>query len=269
MAIKDKKKKKSSEGMTTREKMQARKKAFESRANGNGFVFPKDGTTRIRIKSPGDDQELGMELITFYLGGDVKSVFSPATFGEPCPFMEKYMELKDSSDPDDKELAKKFIPKRKYVIGGIVYSDEKGKTPDYNGKDKAILIPRSVYQDIIDLYLDEDDAGDMTDPKDGYDIKIIRTGSGQYDTTYSARQCQPSKLDPKLRGNIDLEKMVREQIKPYDELEELLNKYLNESTDDEEEDEDMPKKKKKDKDKKDKKKEKKKKRNDDDDDLPF
>ena len=31
--------------------------------------------------------------------------------------------------------------------------------------------------------LDEDEAGDMTDPKTGYDIKVIRSGSGKLDTT--------------------------------------------------------------------------------------
>lgn len=246
MALKDKKKKKlSSDGMTTREKMLARKKALESKNNNNGFVFCKDGTTRIRMKSPGDDQELGLELITFFLGGDLGSVYSPATFGEPCPFMEKYLELKDSSDPDDKELAKKFIPKRRYAVGGIVYSDDKGKSVEYSGKDKVIVIPRGVYQDIIDLYLDEDEAGDMTDPINGYDIKITRTGSGQFDTTYSARSCKPSKLDPKYRGTVDLEGMVRAQIKSYDELEETLNKFLNEDPLDDEDE--VPKKKSKDK----------------------
>lgn len=236
-------------GTSTREKMLARKKQLESKGNGGGFIYPKEGTLRMRIKSPGDDQELGMELITFYLGGDMGSIISPATFDEPCPFMEKYKELKESSDDTDKELAKeKFIPRRKYVIGGVVYTDEKGKSLDYEGKDKAVQIPRSVYQDIIDLYLDEDEAGDMTDPVNGYDIKIIRTGSGKMDTTYSARACKPTKLDPKYRGNIDLEGMVRAQVKSYDELSEILAKYLNESSEEEEGDDEVvekPKKKKK------------------------
>lgn len=78
----------------------------------------------------------------------------------------------NSKDPDDQELAKMLVPRRKYVVGGIVYSDEKGTKVDYEGKDKGVLIPRSVYQDIIDLYLDEDEAGDMTDPRTGYDIKL-------------------------------------------------------------------------------------------------
>lgn len=240
----DKKKKKlSSSGMTTKDKMLARKKQLESKGNGSGLVFPKEGTLRMRIKSPGDDQELGIELIQFYLNKDLGGVISPATFDEPCPFMEKYQELKNSKDPDDQELAKRLVPRRKYVVGGIVYSDEKGTKVDYEGKDKGVLIPRSVYQDIIDLYLDEDEAGDMTDPRTGYDIKIIRSGSGKNDTTYSARACKPTKLDKKYSGNVDLESIVRSQIKDYDELEEILASFLKEGIDSDEEGE-KPKKKK-------------------------
>lgn len=107
MALDKKKKKKvSSDGLSTKEKMLARKKQLESKGNGNGLVFPKEGTLRMRIKSPGDDQELGIEIVQFYLGGNLGGVISPATFDEPCPFMEKYQELKNSKDEDDKELAK-------------------------------------------------------------------------------------------------------------------------------------------------------------------
>ena len=239
---KEKKTHPSTGGTSTREKMLARKKQLESKGSGSGFIYPKEGTLRMRIKSPGDDKELGMELVTFYLGSDIGSIVSPATFDEPCPFMEKYKELKESSDDADKELAKeKFVPRRKYVIGGVIYTDEKGKNLDYDGKDKAVQIPRSVYQDIIDLYLDEDEAGDMTDPITGYDIKIVRTGSGKFDTSYSVRNCKSSKLDKKYRSELNLEDIVRNQIKSYDELEEELNKFLNEVPDDEEDD--KPKKK--------------------------
>lgn len=238
-----KKEKKKSTGSSTREKMLARKKKLEEKGSGNGLIFPKEGTLRMRIKSPGDDQELGMEVVQFYIPG-VGGVISPATFDEPCPFMEKYEELKQSKDEDDKELAKRLIPRRRYVIGGIIYKDDKGNGVDYEGQNRGVLIAGAVYQDIIDLYLDEDEAGDMTDPVTGYDIKITRSGSGKFDTTYSVRQCKPSKLDKKYRSDLDLEKIVRDQIKPYDELEEELNKFLNEAPDDDEED-DAPKKKKK------------------------
>ena len=240
---KDIKKKVSTGGKSTKEKMLARKKQLESKGSGSGLIFPKEGTIRIRIKSPGDDQELGMEVIQFYIPG-VGGIISPATFDEPCPFMEKYEELKSSKDEDDKELAKKLIPRKRFVIGGIIYEDDKGSKVAYDGQNRGVLIAGQVYQDIIDLYLDEDEAGDMTDPVTGYDIKITRSGSGKFDTTYSVRQCKPSKLDKKYRSELDLEKIVRDQIKPYDELEEELNKFLNESPDDDDED-DAPKKKKK------------------------
>lgn len=235
--------KKKSTGSSTREKMLARKKKLEEKGSGNSLIFPKEGTLRMRIKSPGDDQELGMEVVQFYIPG-VGGVISPATFDEPCPFMEKYEELKQSKDEDDKELAKRLIPRRRYVIGGIIYKDDKGTGVDYEGQNRGVLIAGAVYQDIIDLYLDEDEAGDMTDPVTGYDIKITRSGSGKFDTTYSVRQCKPSKLDKKYRSDLDLEKIVRDQIKSYDELEEELNKFLNEAPDDGDED-DAPKKKKK------------------------
>lgn len=241
-----KEKKLSSSGMSTRDKMLARKKKLQEKGGG-GFVFPKEGVTRVRMKSPGDDKELGLEIIQFYPNPKIGGIISPATFEEPCPWMEKYQELKNSKDEADKELAKKLIPRRKYVIGGIVYEDEKGLHPDYNGEDKAILISSGVYQDIIDLYLDEDDYGDMTDPIKGYDIKIQRTGSGKNDTTYSVRPCKPSKLDSKYRGTIDLEGIVRNQILSYDELENKLREFLNEDYNEDEEEVPQSKSKKKDK----------------------
>lgn len=239
-----KKKKLSSDGKSAREKMMDRKKKLESKGNGGGLIFPKEGTLRVRLKSPGEDSEIGIEIIQFYLGADMGGIISPATFDEPCPFMEKYKELKESSDDDDKELAKRLIPKRKYVVGGIGFKDEKGKEVDPDMINKGILVAGGVYQDIIDLYLDEDDWGDMTDPVEGYDIKISRSGKGKNDTKYTVSPCQKKSLDKKLRGEIDLEKIVRNQIPSYEELEEKLAKFLNISDDDDDEEE-RPKKKKK------------------------
>lgn len=228
---------------TTREKMMERKKMMESRGNGKGLIFPKEGTLRIRLKSPGPEEELGIEVVQFYLGPDLGGVISPATFDEPCPFMERYKELKNSSDDDDKALAKLIVPKTRYVVGGIIYKDEKGKEVDEERIDRGVLIPTSVYQDITDLYLDVDEWGDMTDNSEGYDIKISRSGKGKNDTTYSVSPCQKKPLDKKFRGYLELEKIVRAQIKSYDELEELLNKFLKLPTDDEDDEDERPKKK--------------------------
>lgn len=235
--MKEEKKKKKGSVMTTREKMLARKKELEKRSSGGGIIYPKEGTTRVRIKSRGADEELGIEIVQFYLGPKEGGIISPATFDEPCPFMEKFQELKNSDDPDDKALASKLVPKRKYLIGVLGYKDTKGKEIDPDRVDKPMMVPRSVYQDIIDLYLDEEDWGDMTDPVEGYDVKITRTGSGKNDTSYSVSPCQKTKLDKKYRGEVDLEKAIRANILSYEELEEKLASFLNEGGDEDEEDE--------------------------------
>lgn len=224
-----KEKKKSSGIMSTRERMLARKKALESKGNGGGMIYPKEGTLRVRLMNQGPDKELGLEVIQFYLGPKEGGVISPATFDEPCPFMEKYQELKNSKDEVDQELAKNLAPRRRYIIGGTCYKDEKGKEVDPERVCKPILVPRSVYQDIIDLYLDEDDWGDMTDPEEGYDIKITRSGSGKMDTTYSVTACPGKKpLNPKYVKEMDLEEIIKGMMKSYDSLEDMLREYMNE-----------------------------------------
>lgn len=252
--MKEEKKKKSSKEsskspskvLSTRERMLQRKKALESKGNGGGIIYPKEGTIRVRLMNQGPDKEIGLEVIQFYLQG-VGGILSPATFGEPCPFMEKYKELKESSDEIDAKLASKLAPRRRYIVGGTLYKDTKGKEIDEDNVCKPILIPRSVYQDITDLYLDEDDWGDMTDPEEGYDIKITRSGSGKNDTTYSVSPCAGKKpINSKYYKEMDLEDIISKQILPYDELASKLDDWLNGSgsnVDDDDEEETRPVKK--------------------------
>lgn len=248
--------KEKSTGLSAREKMLQRKKELSSKGKNLGIIFPKEGTIRVRLMNQGPDKELGMEIIQFYLGPQIGGIISPATFDEPCPFMEKYKELKNSDDEEDQQLAKQLVPRRRYIVGGTLYKDEKGKEVDTENVCKPILIPGSVYQDIIDLYLDEDDWGDMSDPEDGYDIKITRSGKGRMDTTYSVNPCPKTgrKLDSKYVKEMDLEENIRSMVKSYDELEKLLNNYLHgglqQETGSDIEEAFSEKKKKKDKDKK-------------------
>lgn len=242
--VKEKTKKKlSSEGSSIKEKLLARKKKLAEKGTSSAFIFPKNGTTRVRILSAGPDNEPALEMVRFYVNGH--SIFSPATFEEPCPFMEEYKRLKDSKDEDDKKLAKKMVPSRRYVLACLIFKDAKGQEMDYNGEPRLLMVPSSVYQDIIEYWLDEDEAGDMTDPKTGYDIKIERSGSGQFDTTYSVRACKPTKIEKSLLKTVDLEEMVRKEIKSYDELEDELKEFLNNGPSDDEDEDEKPVKKKK------------------------
>lgn len=230
-------------GKSLKERLKTKRQELSERGSKGNVLFVKEGTLRVRLLPVGPDKEFIEEVTHFYLGADLKSVYSPSTYGEPCAIMEAYQELKGSKDEDDKDLAKKLVPKKAYFAAVVVYNDEKGKSVNEEDSGKLIKITGGVYQDIIDLFLDDDEAGDMTDPKDGYDIKIKRTGKGQFDTEYSVMPCKPTKLDKKWSKPVDLEKLIKKEIASYEETEEKLEAFLGVAKDDD--DDDKPKKKKK------------------------
>lgn len=225
----------------------AKKRAeIEERGKGKGLLhFPKAGTTRIRILPVGEEKDFAMEVVQFYLGPEIKGVFSPSTFGDPCPIMELYEKLKKSKKTEDQNTAKRLVPKRKYLVPAVLYKDEAGKEIDTESGVKLVQITGGLYGEIIDYYLDTD-GGDFTDPKDGYDLKIKRVGTGKMDTAYTVRTCKPSALPKEFAKEVDLEKLVRSTIPSYEELLEVLEKF-NDSEPDEDEEDDEPKKKSKDK----------------------
>lgn len=223
-----------------RKKLEKRKEDLK-KGNGefNTIIF-QEGVTRIRILPVGKDEDFAQEVMQFFLGKELGAIISPQTFGEPCAIYEANQELKSSDDEDDKALAGRFRPSKRYYAPAIKYTDEKGKEID--GSPKLAVLPQGVYTELIDLFLD-DENGDFTDPKEGYDVKIKREGKGKNDTSYTVLVCKPTALAKELRKKIfDPEKMVREIMPSYEETEKAINTFLNLGSDDEEE---APKKKKK------------------------
>lgn len=195
--------------------------------NYDTFIFPKEGTYRMRHLPVGEDTEFAVELVQFYIGGDVKSFISPASFGGKCAVMNQYNKLKDKSDEESKNLAKKLKPKKVYGSPAIRYKDDKGKDVDTEAGEKLAILKPGQYDQMIDLYLDEDEAGDFTDPKAGYDLKHIRVGKGQYDTEYSVRACKPTPL-PKAyaKKTYDPIEMAKALIPSYEQTKEYLASFM-------------------------------------------
>lgn len=229
---------------TLKDRLKKRREELKAKQqSGNVFFIKPDTTVRVRILPMGDENEFIKEVTQFYLGPDLKGVISPATFDEPCAVMETYQELKTSKDDDDKSLAKTFPPRQRYLAYCIIYKDEKGKEVNVDNSPKFVLLTSGMYQDILELYLDEDDWGDMTDTQDGYDLKLSRSGSGKTDTEYSVNPCKNTPAPKEYRGKVyNLDDEVRKIIPTYEETKELINKFLNLEP---EEDDDEPKNKKK------------------------
>lgn len=225
-----------------KDKILKRKKEIKDRSTKGKIIFLKaDTTRRVRFLKVGEDNEFLKEIIFFYLGPDIKGVISPATFGEPCAIYEKYLELKESSDQDDKDLAKKFSPKAKYMGAVGEYKDIKGK--EIASKDpKLVQVGQSMYDPITDYYLDEDEWGDMMDWENGYDLKLGRTGGGLTDTEYTVNPCKNTPTPKEWRKTFDLDELIRNEMPSYEETKEILKNFLSNIEDDDEDE--KPKKKK-------------------------
>lgn len=209
-----------------RTKLEKRQKELESRSNGGGnLLYIKEGTTRMRPLPVGEDEEFALEVKQFYLGNELKGIISPATFDLPCAIYEKWLELKNSDDPQDNAFAKTFAPRKRYLSPHIVYDDDKGKKVNEDRGASLLMLTSSQYQDLINLFLDEE-QGDFTDPEEGYDIKYKRTGKGKMDTKYTVTPCRPSPLPSKYNKVYDIQEMVKAVIPSYEETAELLEKFL-------------------------------------------
>lgn len=227
-----------------RDRLKQKQKELKERSSkGNILFMQPDKEYRMRILNMGEENEFIFEATQFYLGGEIKGVISPASLDKPCAIMEAYEELKNGDD-DEKELAKKFSPRSKYLALVALYKDKSGKELDDNNP-RFVLLTSGVYDEIIDLYLDEDEWGDMTNPEDGYDIKIKRTGSGKTDTEYTVTALKNTPTPKEFRSKVfDLEEEIAKIIPSYEETQNYINEYLGLSDTDDDDEEEKPKKKK-------------------------
>jgi hypothetical protein len=215
----------SKETLKERLKRQREEIKKRSEASNSSIYYIKEGTHRIRPLPVGDEEEWGFEVIHFYLGKDLKGIISPTSVGLPCPISEKLKELSESKEDSDLELAKLLSPRRRYLVPSIVYKDEQGKQIDEENSGKLVFLTGKMYSQMIEFFLDSD-LGDFTDPEEGYDIKINRTGKGKTDTEYTLSAMRPSKIPSKWHKEIDLESMVKKSLLSYDEIEEKLAEFL-------------------------------------------
>lgn len=211
-------------------KLKQRKQKIAESSEGNSFLFVKaDQTIRVRPLPVEENAEFGMEVVQFFLGPEIKGVISPKTFNEPCAIYEKYLELKDSKDAADRELAGKMKPKRKYLVPVIKMMDLKSSTPDEKTGVRLLQLAQGVYQQMIDYALDSE-HGDFTDPEDGYDFKVTRTGKTMMDTEYSALNCKNTPLAKKYRKVYSIEEILRKEMPTYEETKNKLIQFMGEDT---------------------------------------
>lgn len=221
--------------------LKIKKKSKELKEKGKSFskvLRLKDGDEfRVRPLPTGEDSNFAIQINTFYLGDDGAdhkrfpiSFTSPSSIDMPCAFTEEYervVEEEGKSSPAAKNLGlrtKFLLP----IIKRKGKSGPESKEIDEEFGQGFMHLTVGQYQSLVEWFLDEEEAGDFSDPIKGYDIKFKRTGSTATNTEYTQKDCKPSKLGSKTYSKeIDLVEEIKKEIPTYEETKEWLKNYLN------------------------------------------
>jgi len=202
-------------------------KAKAGGKNNNVFWKPEVGTHMIRIL-PDPDGDPVKEL-HFHYNVDKGGVMCPKrNFGDECPICEFATSLFREGTPDSQNQAKKlFVTQRFYAPAIIRGQEERG----------VVLwsFPKTAYKAIIETILDED-YGDVTDPKKGFDLKVsyINKNFGKGDrVVFDSLQARPkpsvlceedSTATEWMEHGIDLYEIF--DRKTSEQVQKILDDYL-------------------------------------------
>ena len=195
----------------------------------NTMWRPQEGeesVVRLLAFTDNDDGLPFSERWFYYNIGNNPGLLAPYQFGNPDPIQELITKLRDEGTKESYELAKKLYPKARYYAPVVVRGEE----------DKGVRIwsfGKTVYQSLLNIMLDED-YGDITDPIEGRDIKVVCTKAPgrQWATTEVRPRGKQSKLTDNKKQITEwseaipsLEDMYEE--KTYDVLTKIVNDWLN------------------------------------------
>ena len=159
------------------------------------------GTTRLRVlpgQEPGSvDKDFFVLVYLHYKVSPTKPTVPVvcAKTKDPrlaCPICDYIKKLKESGDPADLQLADDMGQRMKYAMGVIPLEGED------TGKPMVFMAPKKIWSKIIALGGDPD-YGDVTHPYEGFDLKIVKTGTGKKGTDYDClpvRNPSPIASDP-------------------------------------------------------------------------
>ena len=126
----------------------------------------EEATVRL-LSFPDNDGQPFKELWFYYNIGNNPGLLAPYQFGKKDPIQDLINKLREDGSKESYELAKKLYPKMRSYAPVVVRGEE----------DKGVRIwsfGKMVYQSLLNIMLDED-YGDITDPTEGRDVKVICT----------------------------------------------------------------------------------------------
>jgi hypothetical protein len=186
----------------------------------------EEATVRLLAFQDNEDGLPFSERWFYYNIGNNPGLLAPYQFGNPDPIQELITTLRDEGTKESYELAKKLYPKARYYAPVVVRGEEERGV-------RVWSFGKTVYQSLLNIMLDED-YGDITDPVDGRDVKVVCTKAPgrQWATTEVRPRGKQSPLSTDKKQSVTWTEAIPDitnlyEAKSYDALSKIINDWLN------------------------------------------
>jgi len=205
------------------------KKVYEKVDYTKIFWKPKVGKHQVRILPSKFDKSNPFREVYFHYGFSKGPILSLTNWNEKDPIADFAKNLRKSSDKEDWSLAKKIEPKLRYFVPVLVRGEEEQGA-------RLWEFGKLVYEQLLGIASDED-YGDFTDITDGRDFTVDAVEDIMFGGKKGIK-CN-LRVKPKTTPISDnaalVEKLLNEQPDilsinkrySFDELKDLLDKWLN------------------------------------------
>ena len=183
------------------------------------FLITKEGTSLVRLLPAKNDEENFYAETAIHRmenDGQFKNYHCPRVKGDKCPLCDVYFALWKTPSEDNRNLARSIKARKRYYLNAV---EREGGTV------KILSIGMKLFGQILDTFFD-DDYGDITDLKTGFDFKIVKDTNGAFPNyDKSAPKPRPSEAgtDSEIATWMDelhdIQNLVK--IAAYDELKQL------------------------------------------------
>ena len=201
----------------------------------NSFWKPEPGKTQIRIVPYKFNKDNPFQELFFHYQFENKTFVSPVTYGRPDPINEFSSKLKSTGVKDDWIQGKRLEPKMRTYAPVIVRGQESEGVKFWG-------FGKTVYQELLSIIADPD-YGDITDPINGRDITVEKMTPAEAGNQYGKTtiRVKPN-MTPLTEDKEQLKSMIESQVDinelytepTYDELKEVLDRYMNPESEEEE-----------------------------------
>ena len=199
------------------------------------FWKPEPGKTQIRIVPYKFNKDNPFQELFFHYQFENKTFISPVSYGRPDPINEFSTKLKSTGVKDDWIQGKRLEPKMRTYAPVIVRGQESEGVKFWG-------FGKTVYQELLSIIADPD-YGDITDPINGRDITVEKmtpaeAGNQYGKTTIRVKPNMTPLTDDKeqlksmIESQVDINELYTEPT--YDELKEVLDRYMNPESQEEE-----------------------------------